>query len=93
MTDVVNIDLGGSTVRVRRLTLGEIREDRSLVASGDFALVDEAREKMIADHVTMADGSPLKTEDLSLPQMRKLMTALVGLPDEGGLSDFIGLLC
>ena len=48
---------------------------------------------MIAEHVKMADGKPINPEDLSLAQMQTLMKELVGVPERGGLSDFIGRLC
>lgn len=91
--DRTKLTLGGVTVNVKRLTLGEIREDRELLQGGDFAALDERRTKMLAEHVTLEDGSPLKPEDLSLAQMRQLVKELVGLPEIGGISDFIGLLC
>ena len=91
--DYTTVRFGEASLRVKRLTLAEIRKDRQLLESGDAAVLDAERTRLIAEHVKMADGSPVKPDDLTLPQMRKLMTELVGLPESGGVTDFIGLLC
>lgn len=90
--DFATVNVGGVAVKVKRLTLAEIKRDRALLESGDATALDESRTRLIAEHCETADGKPIKPEDLSLPQMRKLMAEMVGLPDEGGLADFIGLL-
>ena len=91
--DFTIVSLGDVSVRVKRLTLGEIRADRALMANGDAVVLDESRTKLIAEHVRLVDGRALNPEMLSLPQMQKLMKELVGLPESGGISDFIGRLC
>lgn len=91
--DYATVKFGEVSLRVKRLTLGEIRKDRQLLEAGDAAALSEERTRLISEHVKMADGSPVKPDDLTLPQMRKLMVELVGLPESGGVTDFIGLLC
>ena len=91
--DRATIDLDGAKVRITRLTLKEIRETRALFARPDGGTLDETYTRLITDHATLADGSPLPVEDLSMRQVQRLVTELVGIPEGSGISDFIGLLC
>lgn len=90
--DSVKIQLGDTTVNVRRLTVAEIKSARLAFSSGKDA-VDESYDKLLREHVTLEDGSMLDPSELSLPQTQKLVSELVGIPEGSGISDFIGLLC
>lgn len=91
-TDTTTLHLGETTLKIRRLTLAEIRQARVDWQSGKECL-DEECVRLVKSHVTLADGSPLDPDTLSLPQMQKLVVELVGIPEGSGISDFIGLLC
>ena len=92
-TDFTTLRVGDVTVKVRRLTLREIREARSDFSEGKDAFGDEA-VKLVQSHCTIAGSDdPVKPEDLSLPQMRLILNELVGIPEGSPISDFIGLLC
>ncbi len=90
-TDVATVRLGEVSVKVRRLTIKEIREAGLSFKGGKECLGDEC-ERLIKDHVTLADGSDFDPSQLSMRQMQRLVTELVGVPEGGGISDFIGLL-
>lgn len=89
--DYANVDLGGISVKVKRLTVAEIRRSREIFATGKECL-DEAYTRMIAEHCTLPDGKPVDATELSLPQLQTLAKELAGVPEDSPLSDFIGLL-
>lgn len=91
--DEVDISLGGVKLKVRRLTVAEIRQARLAWQTGAETAIDEAYTKLLESHVTLDDGSKLDPTQLSLPQTQKLVAELVGIPEGSGISDFIGLLC
>jgi hypothetical protein len=88
--DVVQLKLGDQTAKIRRLTIGEIRSGKYEV--GDGVPFGDKLDDVIRSHVTTADGKPLDVAELSIPQMRQVVNALVGPPEDSPLSDFIGLL-
>lgn len=90
--DSVKVQLGDTTVNVRRLTVAEIKSTRIAFLDGKEA-IDESYDKLLRTHVTLEDGQPLDPSELSLPQTQKLVSELVGIPEGSGISDFIGLLC
>ncbi len=87
----VELGIGCPAVRVKRLTVKELRDNRLIFAEGRECL-DEAYTRLIAEHCTTADGKPVDASALSLPQLTKLAKELAGVPDGNPLSDFIGLL-
>jgi hypothetical protein len=89
--DYTTHKLGETKVKVRRLTLGEVRENYSYFAAKG-AMVDDDALKLIERNVTTMDGGKIAVDDLSLSQLRDLMLKMVGIPEESPLSDFIGLL-
>lgn len=89
--DETKLTLGGQTVNVRRLTIGEIRK-ANLDFGGAGVPFDEKLDEIVKTHVATAEGKPLDIDTLSLPQMRQVVNALVGVPEDSPLSDFIGLL-
>ncbi len=91
-TDEITLRIGGTSFKVRRLTIAEIRQARVDWQGGKECL-DEEYERLVKSHVTLADGKPFDPSALSLPQMQKLVSELVGIPEGSGLTDFIGLLC
>lgn len=92
-TDFTTVRVGDATIKVRRLTLREIREARSDFSEGKDTFGDEA-VKLVQDHCMIAGSNdPVNPENLSLPQMRQLLNELVGIPEGSPISDFIGLLC
>ncbi len=91
-TDEVNITVGGVPLKVRRLTTAEIKAAR-VRWQGGKELLDEEYDRIIREHVTTTDGKELDPSELSLPQMQKLVSEIVGIPEGCRLSDFIGLLC
>ena len=90
--DEVKVQIGSETVKVRRLTVKELRESRAVFATGTECL-DEAYTRLIAEHCRTADGKGVDAAELSLPQLQKLAKELAGVPEGSPLSDFIGLLC
>ena len=92
-TDTTTIKVGEHLIKINRLTLREIREAHADFTQGNEAFGDEA-VKLVNDHCSLADsGKPIDPEQLSLPQMRKILNELVGIPEGSPISDFIGLLC
>lgn len=89
--DTVDVTLGDETVKVRRLTVSELRTNRAIFAEGKEC-IEEAYTQLIADHCTGADGKPIDATALSLPQLQKLAKELAGVPEGSPLSNFIGLL-
>lgn len=88
--DYFSLKLGDVTVKGRRLSLKEIRDNRAQINEG--ALDVDKCVKIIKSHVTLADGGAFDPYDLTPDQLRKLVGELV-LPAEGrGIADFIGLL-
>ena len=91
--DTTTLLIGDVKIKVRRLTLREIREARSDFSEGKDAFGDEA-VKLVKSHCRIVStGEPVAPEDLSLPQMRQILNELVGIPEGSPISDFIGLLC
>ena len=90
--DRTTLRLGEVTVKIRRLTVAEIRAAR-VSFQGGRELADDEYDKLIREHVTLQSGDPVDPAELSLPQMQKLVSELVGIPEGSGISDFIGLLC
>lgn len=91
-TDEITLRIGGTSFKVRRLTIAEIRQAR-VDWQGGKECMDEEYERLVQSHVTLADGKKFDPSALSLPQMQKLVSELVGIPEGSGLTDFIGLLC
>lgn len=89
--DEAKVKLGDVSLNVRRLTLAELKAAHLSFRAG-YAL-DEGCEKLLREHVTLEDGTPLDPSQLSIPQMQTLINELVGIPEGSGISDFIGLLC
>ena len=89
--DHVTLRLGDATVKVQRLTVKEIRANGELWQGGKEC-IGEQYERLIREHVKLADGSEFDPSELSFPQMQKLVAELVGLPEKSTISDFIGLL-
>lgn len=88
--DTFTIKLGETTVKGKRLTIREIRENRIADASGGLSV--EQAIKLIKSHATLENGDAVDPEDLTPGQLKKLIGEIV-LPEEGrGISDFIGLL-
>lgn len=90
--DHTTLRLGDQTVKVRRMTIKEIRETRVADVT-EKGLGDELVTRLVESHVSTADGKPLDPSALSLPQMKRLVTELVGIPEGSPISDFIALLC
>ena len=90
--DSVEVKLGDATVKVKRLTVAELRKSREIFAEGRECL-DEAYTKLISEHCTTADGQPVDATELSLPQLITLAKELAGVPEESPIGNFIGLLC
>lgn len=91
-SDTSILRLGDVSLKVRRLTVAEIRAAR-VRWQGGKELVDEEYERIIREHVRTADGKEIDPASLSLPQMQRLVSEIVGIPEGSRLSDFIGLLC
>lgn len=89
--DYANVKIGDETVKVKRLTVAELRKSREIFAEGKECL-DEAYTRLIAEHCTTADGKPLDATLLSMPQLQTIAKELAGVPEGSPLSDFIGLL-
>lgn len=90
--DIVQLEVGSKKLKVRRLTLAEIRRAAKLFASSS-SNVDGAYDDLLREHVSLEDGSELDPADLTLPQAQKLVSEMVGIPEGSAISDFIGLLC
>ncbi len=90
--DETTLKLGDVTLKVRRLTVAEIRAAR-VRWQGGKELIDDEYDTIIREHVKKEDGSDIDPSELSMPQMQKLVSELVGIPEGCRLSDFIGLLC
>lgn len=90
--DETIVRFGDVKLKVRRLTVAEIRSARVAFQGGKECL-DEEYDRLLREHVTGEDGNPIDPDGLSLPQMQKLVSELVGIPEGSGISDFIGLLC
>ena len=90
--DETTLKLGDVTLKVRRLTVAEIRNAR-VRWQGGKELIDEEYDEIIRKHVRKDDGSEIDPSELSMPQMQKLVSEIVGIPEGCRLSDFIGLLC
>ena len=90
--DETTLKLGDVTLKVRRLTVAEIRNAR-VRWQGGKELIDDEYDEIIRKHVRKDDGSEIDPSELSMPQMQKLVSEIVGIPEGCRLSDFIGLLC
>lgn len=89
--DITVVTLGDVKLKVKRLTLKEIRETHALFSSSG-ATFDDDCQRLIKSHVTDLAGKEIDPEELSLAQVRELMRELTGIPEGSPLSDFIGLL-
>ena len=90
---VVTVRLeGGVAVKVRRLTLKEIRAARVSFQAGKD-LLDPEYDALVREHVTRDDGQPLDPEELTLSDLQKVVVEMAGIPEGSGIADFIGLLC
>lgn len=89
--DIVTLKLGETQLKVKRLTLKEIKETHALFSSSG-ATFDDDCQRLIRSHVTDSEGKAIDPEELSLAQVRELMRELTGIPEGSPLSDFIGLL-
>ena len=49
--------------------------------------------RMTYGGIRMPDGKEIDPSGLSLPQMQRIVSEIVGIPEGNRLSDFIGLLC
>ena len=88
--DYFTIKIGDATLKGRRLTLKELKENHDAYFAK--SLNAERCAEMIREHVTLEDGGAFDPYDLTPGQLRKLVGELI-LPEEGrGISDFIGLL-
>lgn len=88
--DNFTITIGDVTLKGRRLSIKEIRQNHAELLEGSID-VDKSVE-LIRAHVKLADGRPFDPYDLTPGQLRQLVGELV-LPQEGrGISDFIGLV-
>lgn len=90
--DETTLRLGDVTLKVRRLTVAEIRAAR-VRWQGGKELIDDEYDAIVREHVRKDDGSEIDPSELSMPQMQKLVSEIVGIPEGCRLSDFIGLLC
>ena len=90
--DETTLKLGDVTLKVRRLTVAEIRAAR-VRWQGGKELIDDEYDDIIRKHVRKDDGSEIDPSELSMPQTQKLVSEIVGIPEGCRLSDFIGLLC
>ena len=90
--DHVTLTVGGETLKVRRMTVAEIRTAR-VRWQGGKELIDDEYDRIIREHVETADGKEIDPSSLSLPQMQRIVSEIVGIPEGNRLSDFIGLLC
>ena len=79
-------------MKVRLLTIAEIRAAR-VRWQGGKELIDDEYDAIIREHVRKDDGSEVDPSELSMPQMQKLVSEIVGIPEGCRLSDFIALLC
>ena len=90
--DTTTLKLGEVTLKIRRLTVAEIRAARVRWVGGK-ELIDDEYDRIIRDHVQLENGAEIDPSELSLPQMQRLVSEIVGIPEGCRLSDFIGLLC
>lgn len=90
--DHAQLKIAGVELKVRRMTVAEIRAAR-VRWQGGKELIDDEYDRIIREHVETADGKEIDPSDLSLPQMQRIVSEIVGIPEGNRLSDFIGLLC
>ena len=90
--DHAQLKIAGVELKVRRMTVAEIRAAR-VRGLGGKELIDDEYDRIIREHVETADGKEIDPSDLSLPQMQRIVSEIVGIPEGNRLSDFIGLLC
>ena len=93
--DKVEVKLGDTAVIVRRATLDEMSNGGVAVLSyifGAKSCLEPETVKFVEEHCTLADGSPVKVRELSLPQMQTLAKEIGGVPAGVPLADFITLL-
>ena len=69
--DHVTLTVGGETLKVRRMTVAEIRAAR-VRWQGGKELIDDEYDRIIREHVETADGKEIDPSSLSLPQMQRL---------------------
>lgn len=90
--DHAQLKIAGVELKVRRMTVAEIRAAR-VRWQGGKELIDDEYDRIIREHVETADGKEIDPSGLSLPQMQRIVSEIVGIPEGNRLSDFIGLLC
>ena len=90
--DHAQLKIAGVELKVRRMTVAEIRAAR-VRWQGGKELIDDEYDRIIREHVETADGKEIDPSSLSLPQMQRIVSEIVGIPEGNRLSDFIGLLC
>jgi hypothetical protein len=90
--DHAQLKIAGVELKVRRMTVAEIRAAR-VRWQGGKELIDDEYDRIIREHVETADGKEIDPSNLSLPQMQRIVSEIVGIPEGNRLSDFIGLLC
>lgn len=90
--DHAQLKIAGVELKVRRMTVAEIRAAR-VRWQGGKELIDDEYDRIIREHVETVDGKEIDPSGLSLPQMQRIVSEIVGIPEGNRLSDFIGLLC
>lgn len=90
--DETKIKIGETFVKIKRLTVAEIKQAR-VNFQEKCSGADDEYERLLNTHCTLEDGSKIDIESLSLPQMQTLVKEMIGIPEGSGISDFIGLLC
>lgn len=90
--DETKIKIGETFVKIKRLTVAEIKQAR-INFQAKCSGADDEYERLLNTHCTLEDGSKIDVESLSLPQMQTLVKEMIGIPEGSGISDFIGLLC
>jgi len=89
--DEFKLKLGETVVKGRRLTIKELKANWDAYASGKLDIDSSIR--LIREHVRLENGEPFDPEEVSMDQLRKLISELTLPPEGRGISDFIGLLC
>ena len=90
--DHAQLKIAGVELKVRRMTVAESRAAR-VRWQGGKELIDDEYDRIIREHVETVDGKEIDPSGLSLPQMQRIVSEIVGIPEGNRLSDFIGLLC
>ena len=88
--DEVKLEIGGDVLTVTPLTIGEISDWNLDQAKG--IPCDDKLDGYIRNHVKTPDGKPLDVRALTIPQLRQLVNALVGIPKESPIADCVGMM-